>query len=56
MFSFLDGVPRVVVPDNLKSAVLKADRYVLALGSYSPQVQTLLQRRMRRGIAGRVGD
>lgn len=27
MFSFLDGVPRVVVPDNLKSAVLKVDRY-----------------------------
>lgn len=27
MFAFLDGVPRVIVPDNLKSAVLKADRY-----------------------------
>lgn len=27
MFSFLSGVPKVVVPDNLKSAVLKADRY-----------------------------
>ena len=27
MFAFLGGVPRVVVPDNLKSAVLKADRY-----------------------------
>jgi transposase len=27
MFSFLGGVPRVVVPDNLKSAVFKADRF-----------------------------
>lgn len=27
MFAFLGGVPRVVVPDNLKAAVLKADRY-----------------------------
>ena len=27
MFAFLGGVPKVVVPDNLKSAVLKADRY-----------------------------
>jgi len=27
MFAFLGGVPRVIVPDNLKSAVLKADRY-----------------------------
>lgn len=27
MFAFLEGVPRVIVPDNLKSAVLKADRY-----------------------------
>lgn len=26
-FAFLGGVPKVVVPDNLKSAVLKADRY-----------------------------
>ena len=27
MFAFLDGVPKAVVPDNLKAAVLKADRY-----------------------------
>lgn len=27
MFAFLGGVPKVVVPDNLKSAVFKADRY-----------------------------
>jgi transposase len=27
LFVFLGGVPKVVVPDNLKSAVLKADRY-----------------------------
>lgn len=27
LFSFLGGVPKVVVPDNLKAAVLKADRY-----------------------------
>ncbi len=26
MFAFLGGVPKVVVPDNLKSAVFKADR------------------------------
>ena len=27
MFAFLGGVPKVVVPDNLKSAVFEADRY-----------------------------
>ncbi len=27
MFTFLGGVPKVVVPDNLKSAVFKADRF-----------------------------
>ena len=27
LFTFLGGVPKVVVPDNLKSAVLKPDRY-----------------------------
>ena len=27
MFTFLGGVPKVVVPDNLKSAVLKVDRF-----------------------------
>lgn len=27
MFAFLGGVPRAVVPDNPKAAVLKADRY-----------------------------
>lgn len=27
MFPFLGGVPKAVVPDNLKAAVLKADRY-----------------------------
>ena len=27
MFAFLGGVPKVVVPDNLKSAVFKADRF-----------------------------
>jgi transposase len=27
MFAFLRGVPKVVVPDNLKSAVFKADRF-----------------------------
>lgn len=27
LFAFLGGVPKVVVPDNLKSAVLKADRH-----------------------------
>lgn len=27
MFAFLGGVPKVVVPDNLKSAVFKPDRY-----------------------------
>lgn len=27
LFAFLGGVPKVVVPDNLKAAVLKADRY-----------------------------
>ena len=27
LFAFLGGVPKLVVPDNLKSAVLKADRY-----------------------------
>jgi transposase len=27
MFAFLGGVPRAVVPDNLKAAVLKVDRY-----------------------------
>jgi len=28
MFAFLGGVPKVVVPDNLKSAVFKADRFI----------------------------
>lgn len=27
MFTFLGGVPKVVVPDNLKAAVIKADRF-----------------------------
>ena len=27
MFVFLGGVPKAVVPDNLKSAVIKADRF-----------------------------
>ena len=27
MFAFLGGVPKAVVPDNLKSAVFKADRF-----------------------------
>lgn len=27
MFTFFGGVPRMIVPDNLKSAVTKADRY-----------------------------
>jgi len=27
MFGFLGGVPKAVVPDNLKSAVIKADRF-----------------------------
>jgi transposase len=27
MFAFLGGVPKVVVPDNLKAAVIKADRF-----------------------------
>jgi len=27
MFTFLGGVPSIVVPDNLKSAVIKADRF-----------------------------
>ena len=27
LFAFLGGVPKVVVSDNLKSAVLKTDRY-----------------------------
>lgn len=27
MFAFLGGVPKAVVPDNLKSAVIKADRF-----------------------------
>ena len=27
LFAFLGGVPKAVVPDNLKAAVLKADRY-----------------------------
>jgi transposase len=27
MFAYLGGVPKVVVPDNLKSAVIKPDRY-----------------------------
>jgi transposase len=27
MFAYLGGVPRGVVPDNLKSAVFKADRF-----------------------------
>ncbi len=27
MFAYLGGVPQIVVPDNLKSAVIKADRY-----------------------------
>lgn len=27
LFSFLGGVPKVIVPDNLKSAVIKADRF-----------------------------
>lgn len=27
LFAFIGGVPKVVVPDNLKSAVLKADRH-----------------------------
>ena len=27
LFAYLGGVPQVVVPDNLKSAVTKADRY-----------------------------
>ncbi|GGW38261.1 hypothetical protein GCM10011452_28220 [Gemmobacter lanyuensis] len=27
LFTFLGGVPKVVVPDNLKSTVLKPDRY-----------------------------
>lgn len=31
LFAFLGGVPKVVVPDNLESAVLKADRHDLGL-------------------------
>lgn len=27
MFAFLGGVPKAVVPDNLKSAVIRADRF-----------------------------
>ena len=27
MFSYLGGVPKAVVPDNLKSAVIKPDRH-----------------------------
>lgn len=27
MFAYLGGVPQVIVPDNLKSAVIKADLY-----------------------------
>ena len=27
LFAFLGGVPKAVVPDNLKSAVIKADRF-----------------------------
>lgn len=27
MFAFLGGVPKAVVPDNLKSAVIKPDRH-----------------------------
>jgi len=27
MFAFLGGVPKAVVPDNLKAAVIKADRF-----------------------------
>ena len=27
MFAYLGGVPQIVVPDNLKSAVIKADLY-----------------------------
>lgn len=31
MFQFFNGVPQVVVPDNLKSAVIKADKYAPTL-------------------------
>jgi len=33
---FLDGVPQILVPDNLKSAVIKADRY-------EPDINTALE-------------
>lgn len=36
LFSFLGGVPRIVVPDNLKSAVTKSDRY-------EPQINRLME-------------
>ncbi len=36
LFHFLGGVPRIVVPDNLKSAVIKSDRY-------EPQINRLLE-------------
>jgi transposase len=36
LFNFLGGVPRIVVPDNLKAAVTRSDRY-------EPQINTLME-------------
>lgn len=36
LFSFLEGVPRIVVPDNLKSAITKSDRY-------EPQINQVME-------------
>jgi transposase len=36
LFSFLGGVPRIVVPDNLKAAVTRSDRY-------EPQINTMME-------------
>ena len=36
MFSFFEGVPRIVVPDNLKAAVTRSDRY-------EPEINRLME-------------
>jgi len=38
MFRFFGGVPRILVPDNLKTGITRADRYPKSTGSF-PQVK-----------------
>jgi transposase len=52
MFAFLGGVPKVVVPDNLKAAVLKVDRYDPGLNrTYAEMAEHYAPQFCRRGRA-----